>query len=67
MVQEVYKPATNARAKLSLKVAFPNQDGKFVLREIGFIPSKGPSRGDEQRLDKLGWAAGDYMDVAVMT
>ncbi|BFG21813.1 hypothetical protein CerSpe_080870 [Prunus speciosa] len=67
LVKEVAPAARRRNAKLSFAIVYPDRHGHFVVKEVGRTLSYGNGRLDDAKvLAELGFAIGDYLDVAIM-
>ncbi|CAI0471986.1 unnamed protein product, partial [Linum tenue] len=66
LVKEVAPAARRRDALLSFAFAYPDRNGRFVVREVGKTYSNRVGKLDDNKaLGEIGFAIGDYLDVAI--
>ncbi|CAN1157736.1 Histone deacetylase complex subunit SAP18 [Linum perenne] len=66
-VKEVAPAARKRDAVLSFAFAYPDKNGRFVVREVGKTYSNRIGKLDDNKaLGEIGFQIGDYLDVAIM-
>ncbi|CAN0824583.1 Histone deacetylase complex subunit SAP18 [Linum grandiflorum] len=67
LVKEVAPAARRRDAVLSFAFAYPDKNGRFVVREVGKTYSNRIGKMDDNKaLGEIGFQIGDYLDVAIM-
>eukprot|EP00727_Mastigamoeba_balamuthi_P010324 m51a1_g5914 putative histone deacetylase complex subunit sap18-like (182) ;mRNA; f:34737-35669 len=66
LIKIVLPEARRKDARLEYSFVFPGPDGHNVLREAGYALSVTHTEGDDRTLDQLGFAIGDFLDVAIV-
>ncbi|CAN1157738.1 Histone deacetylase complex subunit SAP18 [Linum perenne] len=67
LVKEVAPAARKRDAVLSFAFAYPDKNGRFVVREVGKTYSNRIGKLDDNKaLGEIGFQIGDYLDVAIM-
>ncbi|CAI0470552.1 unnamed protein product [Linum tenue] len=66
LVKEVAPAARRRDALLSFAFAYPDRNGRFVVREVGKTYSNRVGKLDDNKaLGEIGFEIGDYLDVAI--
>eukprot|EP01138_Halocafeteria_seosinensis_P009089 gb/GECG01009289.1/.p1 GENE.gb/GECG01009289.1/~~gb/GECG01009289.1/.p1 ORF type:complete len:127 (+),score=4.52 gb/GECG01009289.1/:1-381(+) len=66
LVKEVFEPAREPDASLSMAIVHPDRSGRVIMREIGVVDATRPNREVEKKvLGSSGFQTGDFLDVAV--
>ena len=64
-IQQVHEPARRANARLSFALVYPDMRGEMCERRVGTVHSMRGGADDSLSLEQLGFAIGDFVDVAV--
>ncbi|KAL4621729.1 hypothetical protein ACB092_06G250500 [Castanea dentata] len=67
LVKEVAPAARRKSARLSFAFVYPDNNGRFKVKEVGMTYSYGNGRLDDSKtLAELRFQIGDYLDVAIL-
>jgi len=67
LVKESREEARKPDSRLSFALVFPDKRGDMMLKIVGTVHSNLKGEDDNKTLQKLDFATGDYLDVAILT